>query len=98
MAGSAEQWGRFGLETGVFAAEAALWAEATSEDGSVPIYLGKSKSVEAAGKTRWYSWGWGASHPAVGVAAEEALRVPVTENTNAGHETSITAQLHLTRI
>lgn len=78
-------------------AEAALWVGATLEDDFAPVYLGKGKIVEAVGETRWYSWGWGASRPAVDAAAEEALQVPVMENRNAGHKMSITVQSHFMR-
>jgi hypothetical protein len=70
------------LGTGVTAAEVALWVEATLRDDSAPVYLGENKSVEAAGETRWYSWGWGASHLVLDAAVEEALQVPVMKDRN----------------
>lgn len=72
----------------MIAAEAALWVEATLEDDFAPVYLGKGKTVVAAGETRSHSWGWGASHPAVDVAAEETLQVPANEKRNVGHKMS----------
>jgi hypothetical protein len=86
------------LETAGIAAEVALWAEATLEDDFVPVYLGKSTFVETAGEKGLYSWGLGASHSVVGVAAEEALQVPVTEKRYARHKTSITVQSHCKQI
>jgi hypothetical protein len=68
----------------VTAAEIALWVKAIFVDDSAPLYLGKNKSVEAAGETGWYSWGWDASHPVADVAAVEASQVPVTKNRHTG--------------